>query len=77
MESVHGHELMAWLGENGPLPREELLAKAAANFGDDCRFHTCSLEGLSVSSLVDFLVEKGKIASESRGLYLAMQPCEH
>ncbi|MCB9497768.1 MAG: YecH family protein [Fibrobacteria bacterium] len=77
MESVHGHELMRWLGANGPLPREAVLQGAAGTFGEDCRFHTCSLSDLDASALVDFLVSKGKIAEGARGLYLAMQPCDH
>ena len=76
MESIHGHELMRWLGANGPLSREELLEGARKEFGD-ARFHTCSLEGLTADGLVDFLLEKGKIGSSSAGLHLAMEPCDH
>jgi len=75
--STHGHALMEWLRDNGPLPREELLDQAARAFGPDCRFHTCSLEGLTAAALVDFLVAKGKFATEERGLYLAVEPCDH
>lgn len=77
MESVHGHELMRWLGDHGPLDRTALLARAGEVFGTDCRFHTCSMEGLSAGALVDFLVGKGKIAEEAGALRLAMAPCDH
>jgi len=76
MTSIHGHELMRWLGDNGPLPKEALLEGARKNFGD-CTFHTCSLEGLSAAQLVDFLETKGKIGSGPEGLHLAMPPCDH
>jgi probable metal-binding protein len=77
MESIHGHELMHWLGANGPIDRASLLARAGEVFGNECRFHTCSMEGLSAAALVDFLVGKGKIAEESGALRLAMPPCDH
>jgi probable metal-binding protein len=77
MESKHGHELMHWLGDHGPLDRPTLLAKASEIFGADCQFHTCSQEGLSASRLLDFLLEKGKISEGPAGLSLAVQPCDH
>jgi len=77
MESIHGHELMRWLGDNGPLERGALLRRAEEVFGADCRFHTCAMEGLTAAGLVDFLVGKGKIADDSGSLRLAMAPCDH
>lgn len=76
MGSIHGHELMRWLGDTGPLPKDALLEGAQKNFGD-CTFHTCSVEGLSAGQLVDFLMNKGKIGSGPEGLHLAMPPCDH
>lgn len=77
MESIHGHALMEWLGEKGPLPRETLVASAAEVFGAQARFHTCSVSDLSAEGLVDLLASKGKIASGERGLFLAVAPCNH
>jgi probable metal-binding protein len=76
IESTHGHELMRWLGEHGPLTREALLEGAARTFGPTT-FHTCSQEGLTAAALLDFLLAKGKIAEGPEGLTLAVQPCDH
>lgn len=77
MESIHGHALMEWLGEKGPLPREALVASACETFGADARFHTCSASDLSAEGLVDLLASKGKIGTGDQGLFLAMAPCDH
>ncbi len=77
MQSTHGHELMEWLGRTGPLPRETLLARAEETFGTDCRFHTCSQQDLTSVQLLDFLLEKGKVAQGEDGIRLAMEPCTH
>jgi probable metal-binding protein len=77
MESIHGHALMEWLGEKGPLSRESLLASAGETFGAQARFHTCSASDLSAEGLVDLLASKGKIGSGEQGLFLAMAPCDH
>lgn len=74
-DSIHGHELMRWLGARGPLPRQALLEGVSRDLGEG-PFHTCSLEGLSAAALVDFLVSKGKIAQGPEGLSLAVQPCD-
>jgi probable metal-binding protein len=77
MTSTHGHKLMEWLRDVGPLPREGLLAAAAEEFGTDGRFHTCSLQDLTAAQLLDFLLSKGKVAQAQDGIRLAMEPCAH
>lgn len=77
MESIHGHALMEWLAEMGPMPRETLVASAGDAFGAQARFHTCSASDLSAEGLVDLLSSKGKIGTGEQGLFLAMAPCDH
>ena len=77
MPSTHGHELMEWLRDAGPLPREGLLAAAEKKFGADRRFHTCSQTELTGEQLLDFLLSKGKVAQDEDGIRLAMEPCAH
>ena len=77
MNSTHGHELMEWLGRNGPLPRAALLAQVEVGFGPGRLFHTCSQQDLTAPQLLDFLLSKGKVAQAEDGIRLAMEPCVH
>ena len=77
MSSIHGHEVMHWLGRRGPLARPALLAEASALFGAQARFHTCSRQDLTLEELLDFLLGKGKMGEGEEGVELLVQPCDH
>ena len=79
MGSIHGHEVIAMIaGAGHPLSREEIVAAAGRNFGADARYHTCSAEGLSADSLVDFLKERGKLTGGDDELSLDTgEVCQH
>ena len=49
-----------------------------AHFGADELFHTCSVEGMTASELVDFLAERGKFMPASAGFTVdSSKICNH
>ena len=74
-ESVHGHEVMHLILEQGPLSRAALAAKVSQLFGSDARFHTCSAQDMDLTALLDFLTQRGKVNEGSQGLF--MEGAEH
>jgi len=78
-ESIHGHDVMHMIADAGrAFSKDGLIAEISAKFGEDARFHTCSAEGMTADSLVDFLVAKGKFFAGSDRL--ALDPskiCQH
>ena len=78
-QSIHGHEVMHFmLEQGGQFTHESLAAAIAAKFGADARFHTCSAEGMSASELIDFLAAKGKFIDHGNGFNTeADKICNH
>lgn len=76
---IHGHDILALVAQaDTPLTRQALQAKAAALWGADARYCTCSAGGMTFDVLLDFLISRGKIVSD--GHVLATDPtkiCQH
>ena len=69
-ESIHGHEVMHLILEQGPLSRAALASKVSQLFGSDARFHTCSAQGMNLNALLDFLTQRSKVNEGPQGLYM-------
>lgn len=66
--SIHGHEVMHFmLEQGGNFTRESLKEAITGHFGADARFHTCSAEGMDAAALIDFLAAKGKFVESENG----------
>ena len=61
-QNVHGHEILR-LVHTAPtaFTRATLAQEAARRYGPDARFCTCSVQDMTLSQLVDFLVSRGKL----------------
>lgn len=58
--------------------RESLAAAIVARFGADCRFHTCSAEGMTAGELVEFLESRGKFTPRADGFTVdPTRVCQH
>lgn len=67
-KSIHGHDVMHFMLENGgAFSRESLKSAIEARFGAETRFHTCSAQGMSAEQLIDFLAAKGKFITTENG----------
>jgi len=75
-DSIHGHELMHWMLPKGRMPQDAFWSEARALFGK-ASFHTCSIEGMSLEQLVDFLSAKGKIVRDGDSIELVVPACDH
>ncbi|WP_108652717.1 YecH family metal-binding protein [Dongshaea marina] len=78
-QSIHGHDVIAMIRESHrSYPREELIALVEQEFGEDTRFHTCKLQDLTATQLIDFLIERKKLQSSPAGLSIdPEQICNH
>lgn len=69
-ESVHGHEVMHFmLEQGGSFIRESLAAAVVAHFGADTRFHTCSAQEMTAEQLIELLARKGKFVEDENGFF--------
>ncbi|MBS1171119.1 MAG: hypothetical protein H6R01_2037 [Burkholderiaceae bacterium] len=77
--SVHGHEVLHFMLEQGEAFSKESLRVAIVNrFGADARFHTCSAEGMDAAQLIEFLSQKGKFVENGNGFNTqAEKICNH
>lgn len=69
-DSIHGHDLLHLLMEPAPTPegwtRSTLAGELAKRYRNpDCRFHTCSMNDLTLNQLLDLLKERGKLIEHS------------
>ena len=72
---IHGHEVLALVAQAAPpFTMESLRATAAARWGAEVRYHTCSATGMTLDALLEFLLARGKIVT-IRGL-LATDPAK-
>jgi probable metal-binding protein len=61
--TIHGHEILHLIVDADPaLTRDRLGQVVERRFGTDCRFHTCSAQGMDLEQLLQFLQDRGKIA---------------
>ncbi len=67
-QSIHGHEVMQFmLEQGGSFTKQSLRAAIVARFGAEARFHTCSAQGMDAEQLIDFLEAKGKFVADDNG----------
>lgn len=78
-QSVHGHEVMHFmLEQGGSFTREGLAHAIAEHFGAETRFHTCSAQEMTAEQLIDFLAAKGKFIEDANGFNTrADKICNH
>lgn len=66
--SIHGHEVMHFMLENGgSFTKQSLRDAVVQHFGTDTRFYTCSAEGMTAEQLIDLLEAKGKFVATENG----------
>lgn len=57
---AHGHDVLHMMEGNSYETKEDLVKAIIEHFGEEERFHTCSVDGMNAEELVDFLTERGK-----------------
>ena len=57
---AHGHDVLHMMEGNSYETKEDLVKAIIDHFGEEERFHTCSVDGMNAEELVDFLTERGK-----------------
>ena len=78
-KTIHAHNILNMLSQsNAVFTQESLAAAVCTKYGSDVRFHTCSKEGLSLSDLLAFFLERGKVF-EHQGTLIAdpSRICKH
>lgn len=78
-KSIHGHDVMHFMLENGgSFTRDSLRDAVVEHFGKDARFYTCSAQGMTAEQLIDFLAAKGKFVEGKDGFNTkAEKICSH
>ncbi len=78
-QSIHGHEVLHLIhSASAPLTRLALESEIFRRFGPDPRFHTCSLSGLTLDELLEFLTSHGKVVERDGRLSIDLsQICAH
>lgn len=76
---IHAHEVMRMMLEtDAGFSRESLGDAIVGRFGADARFYACSLAGMSVSEVIDFLEARGKFVARADGFNTAPDRiCSH
>lgn len=79
MSSVHGHEVMQMMIEQGgQFTKASLKQAIEAKFGADARFHTCKAEDLDADGIIEFLEQRGKFIASDAGFNTAPEKiCNH
>lgn len=68
MSSIHAHEVMQFMLESAtPFTREKLLGALTERYGADAEFHSCSVDGMSLPRVIEFLEQRGKFIPEGDG----------
>jgi probable metal-binding protein len=68
--SIHGHEIMRLIATaDPPLTRSGLEAEVSQRFGVDVRFHACAGHDLTLTELLKFLSDRGKVAERDGQLH--------
>ena len=63
---IHAHEILRMM-EGNSYTTESLLNAIIEKFGNNARFHTCSVEKLDANGIIKFLIDKGKFKPTSNG----------
>ena len=66
MEEIHGHEVLQMM-EGHDYTKESLRKAIIDRFGENQLFCTCSVRGLTVDGLIQFLEDRGKFMSTDGG----------
>lgn len=56
----HAHEVLRMMEGNNYATKSELHNAIAEKFGAESKFHTCSVKGLGIDAIIEFLEKKGK-----------------
>lgn len=76
--SIHGHNVLNQIKtQEQPLTREQQLQAMQVRFGEEARYHTCSLKDLEAGQLLDVFLEKGKLGVKEGRLYFVGGQCQH
>ncbi|MFR9651463.1 MAG: YecH family metal-binding protein [Rikenellaceae bacterium] len=67
MADIHAHEVLHMMEGYDYASKESLKQAITAKFGAEQTFRSCSVKGLAVDALVDFLESKGKFKPSSQG----------
>ncbi len=67
MVDIHAHEVLRMMEGNDYTTKEMLKKAIVDNFGAEQTFCTCSVKGLDIESIIEFLEKKGKFKSSSNG----------
>ncbi|MGY3859568.1 YecH family metal-binding protein [Aeromonas intestinalis] len=78
-QSIHGHEVMEMmLEQGGQFSRASLKQAIGQHFGADARFHTCSASEMDAEALIDFLAKRGKFIESGEGFQTSADKiCNH
>lgn len=69
---IHAHEVMRMMLETDTgYSRESLAAAIVERFGADARFYACSLRGMDVGEVINFLEVRGKFIVRADGFNTA------
>ncbi len=70
IDNIHGHEILSAIqSANPPFTRATLIAHASRVYGATRRFHTCSTHDLTLQTLLEFLLSRGKVVERAGLLY--------
>ena len=78
-KSIHGHEVMRLIAAaDPPLTRAGLEREVAQQFGAAVQFHACAGHDLTLSQLLEFLSDRGKVVDRDGQLRTDLdQICTH
>jgi len=69
---IHAHEVMRMMLEtNTGYSRESLATAIIGRFGEEARFYACSLRGMNVGEVINFLETRGKFIARADGFNTA------
>ena len=76
---IHAHEVMNLMLElDTDFSRESLAHAIHERFGADAKFYSCSKNGMSISTVIDFLESRGKFVARADGFNTAQDKiCNH
>jgi probable metal-binding protein len=77
--STHGHAILNYIIEQGgQVDIDKLRQWAHTEHGDSARYHTCSVEGLPLDGILQFLAARSKISVQDGCVSVNVQNiCSH
>ncbi len=65
MNQIHAHNVLNMLlAAEAPYSVESLKQAVIAEYGEEARFHTCSLQDLTFDALLTFLLDRRKVIQD-------------